>query len=253
MNTKRLSLIAVPLLLAAGVAARAGTLDKLCGTTPPEGIAASYYLWPSDDTDAWNGDYARYRKESMEYCRGSTPETASVIWVRPTWAFHHYKQAWLYPIVMVDAAGGILSTRGGEEDRGYGPYLNGKILDARIAEAKIRQAYQEKQGKPQIVILSLSFAGAPLNEGADLLPLHLIDMGVSPPFVSDVPMQIGNKNPDMPWSESVKIIKQGEGAYIISGWTYGKYNPENPLEEIEKPAYREYRYDRKAKMVTAVK
>jgi hypothetical protein len=186
-----------------------------CTLTPPSGIASKSYLWPKLDLSAAGGE----KGKELFYCHGLTPETESIIHVWPAWQYVA-KEHSSFPFEFINTAGGVLTMWPGEIPP-LALMLNGQPFVGNLFSARIEQAYPEKQGNPQVVIVNFEPYG-----GDTLSGRHIVDFGVSPPFVSPVELLLGiysdvraatfRNRPERPEAH-ITIVKIEKDIYEVSG------------------------------------
>lgn len=225
-----------------------------CTTTPPEGINPDFYLWPKSDIDPYHGNPDTYSGRKMFYCRGDTTETDNIIYVWPFWPFAA-REDWYYPIEVIDTVAGALVKRGREAPVRK-IFLGGNVF-MEIDSARFLQAYSFDQKKTEIIVAVMEKPGRFFE--TQVVPVVLLDVGVSPPFISDY-LYIGAYAPDnegriaissiygaiSPQNEDIEIEKISENKFLISGWSLRTEGSEIPTQE-------HFVYDRKMRSIIKAK
>jgi hypothetical protein len=117
----------------------------------------------------------------------------------------------------------------------------------------IGQGFPEKNGLPSLFIVNMSpIPYSDVIEDADIgnkynyLYMHIVDVGVTPPFVSEERLPIGGARDEYGRRAFLEIKKIDENAYILSGETL----PEKGKDG--EPLWVSYQYSRKTRTVERV-
>jgi len=202
-------------------------------------------------------DKAADRK--LRFFRGTTPQTSAIELGWPVVELTRDEES-DYPFQRVKTVAGTLLVRGynfyGEQQL----FLDDKKLTTGIVIEPIIAYPEQEKNKPAVIIYKFLKEEDLAKHQRDTAPIRIIDMGVSPPFISkdylriDFPFQKEGKEERCfqsldcrPTAYADAIKKLDADTYLISGLSPEEKDPAgNPLSVS-------YRYSRKDGTVTRVK